>query len=323
MDTNNELKETKVSTSIDPKTGIHNVMANFEKIDKMSEEELHELFTSEGTPDEFLGKSIVNTLGDFGEDNKDLFKFNKLLTDYRYGRIDKIKFKDLPEFIQTQAKMSLGSDPKVLAAFTNEYVNDTIKTINEESANKAFTHDIDTGEGKTYDEMYNEQFETFGIANTDEGESELYKVFIDAINFNTLTEECKTTIPRYRKLYKHLDRLEKSYEHIYAAKRTSMASLSPTNIPFIIDRHFILNNIEGYEFIHYELLQMVFLNYVVNTKSMSVSELNDHMFMYMTVKSIYDLDYLDKDGEIYPKVLNKIKNMIELISNQYDITTLQ
>lgn len=325
MDTNNELHATKVSASINPITGTHHITPTLDKIEGLTDEEIKEMIESSDSPDQFLSESIMGTLSGFVENNdhKELLEFNKLINDYRYGKVDKIRFKDLPRQVKEIARQNIGTDPKALGAFTAEYVKDMIDKINEEASRKIFSHDIDTGEGKTYDDLYMEQFETFAIGNTEEGESSLYKTFIDAINFETLSAQCKKNVPRYRKHFKHMDRLEKSYEHIYSAKRTSMVSLSPANIPYIIDRHFVHNEIKGYDFIHYQLLELVFLNYVINERGMSVSNLDDHMFMYMTLKAIYDLDYLDKEGEIYPKTLKKIVNMVEDISKLYEISTLK
>lgn len=325
MDTNNELQKTTVITSINPITGTHHITPPLESFDKLTDEEFKQLLESSDTPDQFLSESIMDALSGVmaNDDHKEILEFNKLINDYRYGKVDKIRFKDLPTRVKAMARQSIGSDPKALGAFTAEYVSDMINKINEEASRKIFSHDIDTGEGKTYDDLYMEQFETFAIGNTEEGESSLYKTFIDAINFETLSAQCKKNVPRYRKHFKHIDRLEKSYEHIYSSKRTSMVSLSPSNIPYIIDRHFVHNDIKGYDFIYYQLLELVFLNYVVNERSMSVSNLDDHMFMYMTLKAIYDLDYLDKEGEIYPKTLKNIVNMVEDISKLYEISTLK
>ena len=317
-----ELHEAKVATSVDPKTGMTNIMKNFENSIPLSDEEFKDMIANSDTPDNFITNNIMGSFNDALGEHKDILEFTKLVNDYRYGKIDRIKFNQLPKNIRDIAISNIGKDPKALAAFTNTYVNDMIEDINQNASRKVFSHDIDTGEGKTYDDLYNEQFETYSISNTEEGESELYKTFIDALNFETLSKSCKTPLPRYRKLYKHIDRLEKTYEHIYSAKRTAMVSLSPTNIPYILDRHFVINGIEDFEFIHYELLELIFLQYVIDN-NLKVSKLEDHMYMYMTVKSIYDLDYLDKSGEIYPKVFGKIKAMIEDISNIYDISTLK
>lgn len=314
MENKENLIKGSASITADPTTGMRSVVKPTEDYNMA---EILESCTKKGiSPVEAMLGGMGIDMDDVDSARGDILKLNRLIIEMKNGTRTKVKFKDLPEYIQDEATRMIGNNPQLLQSFTNEFIAEQVKEFENTTANQTYTmEDVDTGEKKNYSTMLDEQDELFESYRDNADATELYDMYFDAVHFNTLYDISCIKIPKYNKKMKHIKRLLRDYYFLYDAGRTTLTTLDAAHIPAILERHMKLNNSE-YPIEAYEAFLLIYLNHVVYS-NLSTKDILGHVYMHITTKTIFDLDYLKVDDEQYTNRIADLKRVLDNLVKIY------
>lgn len=317
------MEKKQVNFTTDSVTGARKV--NNGKVYNFPIDDMKKALNEDIDPSMIMESNILRGTDGLKDGIQDVNKFLKAIRDHREGK-KKIRFDDLPDIIKEEGRMRIGNNVKMLNAFAVEVANDYIEKMKLESQQQVFgTTDIDTGEIKDYDKRHDEEIDMYKSNQFDDSGKLLYSTFLDAINYTTLKEECKKEVPRLKKKIKHMDRLINSYVHNYNSGRTVLSNIDITNIVPIISRHVNANNDldkfnnspEELEYIT-NILLITYLSYIVDN-GYTASKIENHLYMYQTAKSFFELDMFNREKDKYKSRYIDILDLLSIIKDTYNL----
>ena len=314
MNENKELIEKSATITADPVTGMRKVIDKQPQVN-ITEEDIDKYFKEgNGSLSSLVEEKIFSN--EAKELTDDALTLASLIRGMKDGSNKRPRFHQLPKNIQDMIRSNVGNNPKTLQEFTNAFLEQQKADMEKELTNQVFTYeDIDSGESKPYSEMIKDQNELFEAFKEDESKSHIFDIYDDAVNFKTIEKYAEKRLPKLNKKYKRLEYLAKYYKHIYNDKRVSTSTLDVTNIPIILERIMRIND-KSFEPIVYDYFLLIYLNYIYEN-SLDSDKLEDHIYISISTKSIFDLDYLRLDDEVYVERVEILSRILDKIQTNY------
>jgi len=326
------IVEINQPVSIDPNTGSHTPISNKDMNEVLGADISLDQIDDFNVDDIQLNESDAESIQSlFGTDINDSLSFINIMKEVKAGN-NKNLFSRLPKIMKQQLVGTCGTtNPAVLNKAAKEFMDLAISQI---GTDQAFV-DLETGMKNATDELmvgYKEMAkESIKIEDDDydirlklyvddirknhpEKEDEAIKWetvrqrYLDAVDFSEIINAI-TTNPKLTKKLDKYSRMVRDFNYKYTSetKKTKFACRDINYATNVLAR--VLDARE-YPSDLIKKFICVICNYV---KNFDATDINDHTFMYFTVKSIVCLETLNYNEDKFINIISSIKEILNIL----------